>query len=157
MTSLRPRACDFRRLRFSRNASFSRSRRGFFPRSPLCPSPLSFASFIVDLFERAGENRWAKYLRWRLWRKHADGPGRAQNGQKSARAADEPVQPGRSGSHLALSRRIVTSICFTRPHGRSRDAPIIPEPANATPASETGYVPAMAIASLGDPVSIKAV
>src|SRR6266404_2642125 len=51
VTSPRPRACDFRRLRFSRNASFSRSCRGFFPRAPLCPSPLSFASFIVDPFE----------------------------------------------------------------------------------------------------------
>src|SRR5437879_9543056 len=55
VTSPRPRACDFRRLRFSRDASFSRSCRGFFPRSPLCPWTLAFASFIVDLFERAGE------------------------------------------------------------------------------------------------------
>src|SRR5258708_987559 len=33
--SLRPLACDFRRLRFSRNASFSRSRRGFFAAVPV--------------------------------------------------------------------------------------------------------------------------
>ena len=53
----------------------------------------------------------------------------------------------------ALRRRII----LPHWHGRSRDAPITTEPAIATPASETGYVPAMAIASLGDPVSIKAV
>ena len=61
--SLRPRACDFRRLRFSRSASFSRSclgsflgsirdtLPGFFAGVPVCASRLSFSSFIVDLFE----------------------------------------------------------------------------------------------------------
>ena len=51
--SLRPRACDFRRLRFSRNASFSRSWRAFFAGSGFAPSRLSLSSFIVDLFECA--------------------------------------------------------------------------------------------------------
>ena len=39
-SSLRPLACDFRRLRFSRNASFSRScRASFFACPPVWPSP----------------------------------------------------------------------------------------------------------------------
>jgi hypothetical protein len=42
--SLRPRNCDFRRFRFSRNASFSRSRLGPFPGSR---SRLSLSSCIV--------------------------------------------------------------------------------------------------------------
>jgi hypothetical protein len=46
--SLRPLACDFRRLRFSRSASFSRSCREF--RAGWL-SPLSLSSVIVDLFE----------------------------------------------------------------------------------------------------------
>src|SRR5216683_8301202 len=49
VTSLRPLACDFRRLRFSRNASFSRSCLGFFAGSLVWPSYLSFSSFIVNL------------------------------------------------------------------------------------------------------------
>jgi hypothetical protein len=51
VTSLRPLACDFRRLRFSRNASFSRSCLGsFFAGVPVRPSRLCFSSFIVSLF-----------------------------------------------------------------------------------------------------------
>ena len=50
MTSLRPLACDFRRLRFSRSASFSRScRESFFDGAPDRPSPLCLSSFIVNL------------------------------------------------------------------------------------------------------------
>jgi hypothetical protein len=49
--SLRPLACDFRRLRFSRNARFSRSCRGLLGGAPACPSRLSLSSFIVGLFE----------------------------------------------------------------------------------------------------------
>jgi hypothetical protein len=63
--SPRPRACDFRRLRFARNASFRRSfleslleslTGSFFGSvagAPLCPSRLRFSSFIVDLFSCA--------------------------------------------------------------------------------------------------------
>jgi hypothetical protein len=63
--SPRPRACDFRRLRFARNASFRRSfleslleslTGSFFGAvagAPLCPSRLRFSSFIVDLFSCA--------------------------------------------------------------------------------------------------------
>ena len=51
VTPLRPLACDFRRLRFSRSASFSRSRRGFFAAVWVSPSRLCLSSFIVDLFE----------------------------------------------------------------------------------------------------------
>src|SRR3981081_2276552 len=50
-----PLACDFRRLRFSRNASFNRSWRGlflgFFAGVPVWRSSLSFSSFIVNLLE----------------------------------------------------------------------------------------------------------
>ena len=47
--SLRPRACDLRRLRFSRSASFSRSWRAcFFESPPVWPSRLSLSSLIVD-------------------------------------------------------------------------------------------------------------
>ena len=50
VTSLRPLACDFRRLRFSRSASFSRScRASFFDGAPDRPSPLCLSSFIVNL------------------------------------------------------------------------------------------------------------
>jgi hypothetical protein len=54
--SFRPLACDFRRLRFSRNARFSRScleslvPAGRFAAVGCCPSPLFFSSAIVDLF-----------------------------------------------------------------------------------------------------------
>ena len=48
---LRPLACDFRRLRFSRNASFSRSCFGFFAGIPVCTSRLSLSSCIVDPFD----------------------------------------------------------------------------------------------------------
>src|SRR6185312_9798036 len=67
--SPRPRACDFRRLRFARNASFRRSFLESFLESLLesltgsffgsvagallCPSRLRFSSFIVDLFSCA--------------------------------------------------------------------------------------------------------
>jgi hypothetical protein len=47
--SLRARAWDLRRLRFSRKASFSRSWRGFFATIAVCRSRLSLSSFIVDL------------------------------------------------------------------------------------------------------------
>ena len=58
--SLRPRACDFRRLRFSRNASFSRSRLApFFGRPPA----LSVSSFIVDPFECIAPQRTS----YRVW------------------------------------------------------------------------------------------
>lgn len=54
MESSRPLACDFRRLRFSRNARFSRSCRGsfagFFAGSLAWPPPLAFSSVIVDLW-----------------------------------------------------------------------------------------------------------
>jgi len=47
----RPRVCDFRRLRFSRNASLSRSRlASFFAKWPLRPSALSPSSVIMDPF-----------------------------------------------------------------------------------------------------------
>src|SRR5947209_19147464 len=56
-TSLRPRACDFRLLRFSRNASFSRScRASFFAAPPVCRSRLSLSSVIVDPLEYAWLN-----------------------------------------------------------------------------------------------------
>ena len=49
--SPRPRVCDFRRLRFSRSASFSRSRlASFFANWPPRPSALSLSSIIVDPF-----------------------------------------------------------------------------------------------------------
>jgi len=49
---MRPRACDFRRLRFSRNASFSRScLDALFASAPARPSALSPSSFIVNPFE----------------------------------------------------------------------------------------------------------
>ena len=52
--SPRPRACDFRRLRFSRNASLSRSCRGsFFAAPPVWPSHLSLSSVIVNPFDCA--------------------------------------------------------------------------------------------------------
>jgi hypothetical protein len=51
MASLRPRACDFRRLRFSRSASFNRSCRESFTDDPDCPSRLALSSFIADPFE----------------------------------------------------------------------------------------------------------
>jgi hypothetical protein len=56
ISSLRPRACDFRRLRFSRNACLSRSCLGSFGgvfRGPfstgaaVCPRSLSLSFFIV--------------------------------------------------------------------------------------------------------------
>src|SRR5699024_4330652 len=47
--SVRPRAWDFRRFRFSRNASFSRSRReSFTPASPF-PDALPWSPVIVGL------------------------------------------------------------------------------------------------------------
>ena len=49
--SPRARACDFRRLRFARNASFSRAWRSSFAGLPDRPSRLSLPSFIVDPFE----------------------------------------------------------------------------------------------------------
>jgi hypothetical protein len=49
--SPRPLACDFRRLRFSRNARFSRSWRRSLAGLPGGPSRLSLPSFIVDPFE----------------------------------------------------------------------------------------------------------
>ena len=77
--SLRPLACDLRRLRFSRNASFSRSflgsMFGFLPADRVCVSRLSFSSFMMDLFECRRSNstagtidRWAKTMHWRLRR-----------------------------------------------------------------------------------------
>jgi hypothetical protein len=49
--SSRARACDFRRLRFSRNASFSRSCRSSLLGLADGPSRLSLPSVIVDPFE----------------------------------------------------------------------------------------------------------
>jgi len=47
---LRPRACDFRRLRFSRNACFKRSCRASSQAPGLSASP-ALSSFIADPFE----------------------------------------------------------------------------------------------------------
>ena len=49
VTSSRPLACDFLRLRFARNACFNRSWRGSFAGCPDCPSLFSFSFFIVRL------------------------------------------------------------------------------------------------------------
>jgi hypothetical protein len=70
---LRPLACDFRRLRFSRNACLSRSCLGsfvgsfvafvpgpVFKRAAVCPSLLSLSFFIVDLSASAGEHPMAE-------------------------------------------------------------------------------------------------
>jgi hypothetical protein len=63
-TSLRPLDCDFRRLRFSRSASFSRSCRRSLPGPstrlflaavPVCPPPSCWSSFIVNPFEWFGQ------------------------------------------------------------------------------------------------------
>jgi hypothetical protein len=109
MESSRPLACDFRRLRFSRNARFSRSCRGSFPGffagSLAWPPPLAFSSVIVVLWHDRRMDGSAKFMHWRLCRNE-----RSRAGVALSPAAIAICWPG-------LCQYI---LCFTRPSCKRR-------------------------------------
>jgi hypothetical protein len=87
-----------------------------------------------------------------LWRKHAGGLGTAQNRQKSAQAANEPVKGANLGQSVPISPQPPNrALAFGRRTGypRFRDAQTIPQRAIAAAIGETHYLPANAVTMRG--------
>jgi len=119
LPSLLPLACDFRRLRFSRNASFSRSSLASFPGLfagvLVCAPRLSLSSFIVALFEYA-VCKTAAMRRYRpTGEVHALAalPQRTLDGWHRLVASGDHALPG-----SLLSEHIVFRSAFVQPPSR---------------------------------------
>ena len=93
-----------------------------------------------------------------LWRKHAGRSGTGQNGQKSARAASEPVQSGQLGPDpvpVGPEPPNHDLNCFAARGWTLTGCGNLPKQAIATRRGETHYVPARRRGVAANPVSIQ--